>query len=134
MSIDDLYRRRSDLYKTIYAREQKIKGLTKTKERLEKEIQDLRDDKDDINKIVKKIDSITPYLGSAKGDIMSAKNTVSSYYFGSETSTWKSSMQGAYNLADSVETSFTSVQKSGNQTIGNIDKEIKNIDHYDDDD
>ena len=125
MSIDDLYGERSYLRGKISACERKLGDLERQRESVKKDLRDLESDRIKVKTIVDKIDCITPYLRIAKNNTSSAKSFVSSYYNGSQTSGWRGKMQLVWNSTDSVNTSLNSVQKDGNQTIKDIDKEIE---------
>ena len=125
MSIDDLYGERSWLRGKIRASEYKISDLEKIINRTKKEIEDLKEDKERINIIVKNIGNVTPYLNNANTNIIGARDSVASYYYGSQTDGWKSKLKLSSNLTSGIKTSFDSIVKDGNSVIVELDAEIE---------
>ena len=123
MSIDELYGKRSYIQGCIFGCEKKYEGLNKTKDRLEKEREDLEEDKKKAEKIVKKAKSIIPYLQTASNYTLSSREIISSYYNGNQTPGWRKSLKLTANSIISTKTSLESIQKSGNETIGELEKE-----------
>lgn len=130
MSIDDLYGERSWLRGKISACENKISELEKIIKRTKKEIEDLKEDKRRISVIIKNIGNVTPYLSKANTNIINAKDSVDSYYFGNQTAGWKSRLKLTSNLTSGIRTSFDSFVRDGNSVIGDIDTEISKKESY----
>ena len=125
MSIDDLYGERSWLRGKISACENKISELEKIIKRTKKEIEDLKEDKRRISVIIKNIGNVTPYLSKANTNIINAKDSVDSYYFGNQTAGWKSRLKLTSNLTSGIKTSFDSIVRDGNNVIVELDAEIE---------
>ena len=125
MSIDDLYGERSWIRGKIRACEYKIADLEKIITRTKKEIEDLKEDKRRIENIIKNIGKVTPYLSNANTNIINAKDSVASYYYGNPTAGWKSRLQLASYLTSDIKTSFDCFVKDGNSIIAELDAEIE---------
>ncbi len=125
MSIDDLEAERSNIFKKIYACEQKIKGLEKTKETLDKEIKDLNYDMRCTNTILKKLRGIPGLLNKSDTNINGARDIVASYYNGHDTEGWRRNLKQLSDLAGSIKGNINEVSRKGSEVFNELTNEVR---------
>lgn len=125
MSLDDLYGKRGYLQGRISACERKIGELEKTNKRLEKEKKEMEEDVKSLNTINGKIGKIVSWLKLSVTYIGNARDSISSYYNGFSTKSWKGTIGKAHTSTSTLIKNFGNIKKEADGIIKKLKEEIE---------